>query len=63
MNLADILLPALALMLVLEGLLPFLAPAAWREAFVRMTEMKDGQIRFMGLASMLAGLLLLLFTR
>lgn len=63
MSLAEVLLPALALMLVLEGMLPFLAPAAWRETFVRMTRMRDGQIRFMGLASMLAGLLLLLFTR
>jgi len=62
-SLGDVLLPALALMLVLEGLLPFLAPVAWREAFVRMTQMKDGQIRFMGLASMLAGLILLLLTR
>ena len=63
MGLGDIFLPALALMLVLEGILPFLAPVAWREAFLRMTQMKDGQIRFMGLASMLAGLLLLLMTR
>jgi len=62
-SLGDILLPALALMLVMEGVLPFLAPAAWREAFVRMTQMQDGQIRFMGLISMLAGLLLLLITR
>lgn len=61
MSLAEVFLPALALVLVMEGLLPFLAPAAWREAFVRMTQMKDGQIRFMGLVSMLAGLLLLLF--
>lgn len=63
MNLGDVFLPALALMLVLEGLLPFLAPVAWREAFVRMTQMRDGQIRFMGLTSMLAGLLLLLISR
>ncbi len=63
MSLGDIFLPALALMLLMEGLLPFLAPVAWREAFVRMTQMKDGQIRFMGLVSMLAGLLLLTFTR
>lgn len=63
MNLGDIFVPALALMLVLEGVLPFLAPATWREAFVRVTEMRDGQIRFMGLVSMLAGLILLLITR
>ncbi|OIO80022.1 MAG: DUF2065 domain-containing protein [Hydrogenophilaceae bacterium CG1_02_62_390] len=50
-------------MLVMEGVLPFLAPVAWREAFKRMIQLHDGQIRFMGLASMLAGLLLLLIAR
>ena len=63
MSVGHILLPALALMLVMEGVLPFLAPTAWRDAFVRMTQMKDGQIRFMGLISMLAGLFLLLISR
>jgi len=53
------LLAALALMLVLEGVLPFLAPAIWRETFRKMTEMSDGQLRFVGLTSMLGGLLLL----
>ena len=50
---------AFALMLVLEGLLPFLSPATWREIFRRMTELTDGQIRFVGLASIIAGLLML----
>jgi hypothetical protein len=59
MSLGELFLPALALMLVLEGVLPFIAPAAWREAFLRMTQFNDGQLRFMGLTSMLAGLLLL----
>ncbi|MBK9325212.1 MAG: DUF2065 domain-containing protein [Hydrogenophilales bacterium] len=59
----DVFVPALALMLVMEGVLPFLAPTAWREAFVRMTRFSDGQLRFMGLFSMLAGLLLLLMTQ
>ncbi len=63
MSLGDIFMPALALMLVMEGVLPFLAPAAWREAFTRMIQFSDGQLRFMGLVSMLAGLLLLLFTQ
>jgi uncharacterized protein YjeT (DUF2065 family) len=54
------LLTAVALVLVLEGALPFIAPSVWREAFRRMIEMSDGQIRFIGLTSMLAGLLLLL---
>lgn len=62
-NLNDILVPALALMLVIEGLLPFLSPRTWREAFTRMTQLNDGQIRFMGLISMAAGLLLLLLFR
>lgn len=53
------LVTALALMLVLEGLLPFLAPGLWRETFRRIIEMSDGQIRFVGLSAMLAGLLLL----
>jgi len=56
------LLMAFALMLVLEGLLPFMAPATWRETFRRVTELADGQIRFIGLASMALGLgLLFLF--
>ncbi len=50
-------------MLVIEGLLPFLVPALWRETFRRLTEMSDGQIRFIGLSSMLAGLLLLYLVR
>jgi len=63
MSLGELFVPALALMLVMEGLLPFLAPTAWREAFVRMTQFSDGQLRFMGLFSMLAGLLLLFITQ
>jgi len=54
-------LMAFALMMVIEGLLPFLAPTLWRETFRRITQMSDGQIRFFGLSSMLAGLLLLFF--
>jgi len=54
---------ALALMLILEGVLPFLAPMLWRETFRRITQMSDGQIRFVGLSSMLLGLLLLLWAR
>ena len=52
---------ALALMLILEGVLPFLAPNLWRDTFRRITQMSDGQIRFVGLSSMLVGLLLLLW--
>ena len=57
------LLTALALMLIIEGLLPFLAPGFWRETFRRLTEISDGQLRFVGLTSMLAGMLLLFFSR
>lgn len=53
------LLLAFALMLVIEGLMPFLAPKVWREGFRRVTELADGQLRFLGLVSMLAGLVLL----
>ncbi len=53
------LLMALALMLILEGVLPFLAPALWRDTFRRIMQMSDGQIRFVGLSSMVVGLLLL----
>ena len=53
------LLMAFALMLVIEGLFPFLAPSAWRETFRRLMQLTDGQIRFFGLTSMIAGLLLL----
>lgn len=63
MSLGEVIVPALALMLIMEGMLPFLAPTAWRDAFTRMTQLHDGQIRFMGLFSMLAGLLLLWMTR
>jgi len=55
------LLMAIALVLVIEGLLPFLAPSVWRETFRRILQLSDGQIRFFGLSSMLAGLLLLYF--
>ena len=47
---------ALALVLVIEGLLPFLSPTSWRKAFEQVLKMSDGQIRFFGLCSMLIGL-------
>lgn len=56
---AENLLTAFALFLVIEGLMPFLLPSAWRETFRRMIELSDGQLRFIGLASVLAGLALL----
>ncbi|HTY99654.1 MAG TPA: DUF2065 domain-containing protein [Rhodocyclaceae bacterium] len=53
------LLLAIALMLVIEGFMPFLAPRVWRETFRRVIAMSDGQIRFIGLTSMLVGVILL----
>lgn len=49
---------ALALMLVLEGLVPFAAPATWRDMFQRLLDLSDGQIRFVGLALILSGVAL-----
>ena len=60
---ATTLLMALALMLVIEGVLPFLAPKLWRETFQRLMQLSDGQIRFFGLTSMIAGLILLYISR
>lgn len=54
---------AFALMLVLEGVLPFLAPGTWRETFRRLIQLSDGQIRFIGLTSMLIGIILLMVFR
>jgi len=56
----DNLLLALALMLVLEGLMRFVARTAWRETFRRLILLSDGQIRFVGLTAMLIGLVLLI---
>ncbi len=53
----------MGLMLVFVGLLPFVAPQAWRETFKRMIQLKDGQLRFVGLISIIGGLLLMFLTR
>jgi uncharacterized protein YjeT (DUF2065 family) len=49
----------LAMMLVIEGLMPFLLPELWRESFRKLVTLTDGQLRFVGISSMLAGLLLM----
>jgi uncharacterized protein YjeT (DUF2065 family) len=49
---------ALGLVLVLEGLLPLLSPGGWRRVFTQMLSLRDGQIRFFGLISVAAGLLI-----
>jgi uncharacterized protein YjeT (DUF2065 family) len=56
MDVADSLLPALALVLVVEGLLPLFAPRVWRDSFRKLTELSDGQLRFIGLVSIAIGL-------
>lgn len=57
------LLAAVGLVLVLEGVLPFLTPRLWRDTFRKLLELTDGQLRFMGLISMLLGLGIVFVTR
>ena len=52
----DSLWTALALVLILEGALPFCAPSIWRDTFRKVTELSDGQLRFVGLVSITMGL-------
>jgi uncharacterized protein len=52
----DSLLTAFALVLVVEGLLPFAAPQLWRESFRKLVELTDGQLRFVGMMSIILGL-------
>jgi len=54
------LLVAIGLLLVIEGILPFAAPAVWRDGFRRMLEFSDGQLRFIGAASIVGGVFLLM---
>ena len=56
---SDIVIAGIALMLVIEGILPFTSPQLWRDTFRKLTEMTDGQIRFGGLISMVLGLAIL----
>ena len=53
-------LAAIGLLLVIEGVLPFAAPAAWRDGLSRILELRDGQLRFIGAASILGGVFLLM---
>ncbi|PKO91564.1 MAG: DUF2065 domain-containing protein [Betaproteobacteria bacterium HGW-Betaproteobacteria-1] len=57
------LIMAFGLMLVLEGVLPLVAPQVWRDTFRRMIELNDGQLRFAGLLSMAIGLLVVLVVK
>jgi hypothetical protein len=60
---SDILWLALALVLVIEGIFPFISPPGWRRMFAQILQLSDGQIRFFGLCSMLAGSLWLLWLK
>ena len=55
----DSILPALALVLVIEGMLPFLSPKSWREAMTQAAQLPDNVLRGLGFASMLAGVVVL----
>ena len=55
----DTFLIAIALMLIFEGIIPFLSPQTWRETFKKLIEMDYGKLRFIGLSTMMVGLLLL----
>jgi len=61
--LATTLITAFGLMLVLEGVLPLVAPQAWRDTFRRMIELNDGQLRFVGMLSMIIGLIVVLVAK
>jgi uncharacterized protein YjeT (DUF2065 family) len=56
---SDELWSALALVLIIEGVLPFVAPNMWRTTFLRLTRLSDGQLRFVGLIAIGIGLLAL----
>lgn len=60
---AEYWLIGLSLMLVIEGIMPFLFPTAWREAFRKLTQLSDVQLRFMGITSMLVGVMLLYWVK
>jgi len=57
----DAFLLALGLMLILEGLMPMVSPWKWRRLFEQLLQLEDGQIRFFGMAMVIAGLLLFWF--
>jgi hypothetical protein len=51
-------LTALAMLFIAEGLLPLLAPGAWRRMFAQLMQLRDGQLRFFGLCSVVLGVML-----
>jgi len=56
---ADTFWLALALVLVIEGFFPFVLPARWRQMFLQILQLSDGQLRFFGLCTLFSGALLI----
>lgn len=54
---------AFGLMLVLEGLMPFTFPAVWRETLRKVSQLNDGQLRFIGLTMLMVGLLVVYWVK
>lgn len=50
---------AIGLVLVVEGFMPFVSPAVWRRTFLQILQLRDGQLRFFGLCSLVLGLVLI----
>jgi len=49
----------LAMMLVIEGIMPLLFPGLWRETFRQLLLLTNGQLRFVGITAMVSGVLIL----
>ena len=60
---SDKILAGLCLVLVFEGILPFLSPDIWRKLMIQITQQSDQQIRVMGASSMALGVILLMLLR
>lgn len=54
---------AIALVLVIEGMLPFLSPGSWKQAMIQACGLSDKTLRIVGLVSMLLGVLVLYMAR
>jgi uncharacterized protein YjeT (DUF2065 family) len=56
-------LTAIALLFVIEGMLPFIRPSRYKQLVAQIIRLSDSQLRTYGLTAMIAGLLLLFFVR
>jgi uncharacterized protein len=63
MSIWDVLLAGVALMLIFEGIMPFVSPATWKDTMRQAINLSDGQLRFLGLVAIAIGLALLFFLR